>query len=370
MVTKIAFYSLIILLLIITSIALFINLSPQFGGSATKEQMKAYEKTGHYKDGKFINVEEFSLKLDCHSLTQIIKKLLNRKADIKPKREIDILPFIKDQSLKTKITWLGHSSFLIEIKDKVILLDPVFSNHASPHPLLGVTRYYKKMPLNLDDLQKIDYVVISHDHYDHLDYKTIDKIKNKVSNFIVPLGVGNHLRKWKINHDKISEFDWWQEKNIEEIKFVFTPSQHMSGRGLMDQKATLWGSWIIQTENEKIYFSGDSGYGSHFRSIGKLYGPFDVALMECGQYDKLWPRVHMMPEQMIQASLEVKAKFVIPIHWGAFTLANHSWTDPIERALKEAHKKEVQIATPQIGETIFLNEKLPNKQWWRAYLDN
>lgn len=364
-----AMTTLILLLTLPTMI--FLYTSPQFGGSASKEKKAQYAKTGYYKDGQFINIEEFSLNLDCHSITEMLKKMWNRNENIEPKTDISVLPYsIPDETKdKTLVTWLGHSSFLIEANNKRILLDPIFSQNASPHPWLGVTRYSKKMPFTLDEIDRVDFVLISHDHYDHLDYMSIKKLKEKVSYFLVPLGIENHLTVWGIEPSKIKTFEWWQESQIEDIRFVFTPSKHMSGRGLTDQKATLWGSWVIESQEQKIFFSGDSGYGSHFKTIGEKYGPFDLGLIECGQYDELWPDVHMMPEQAVTAAQDIKAKKILPIHWASFTLANHSWTDPIERVTSAAMKNQLPITTPQIGETVDLKgKKFPVKRWWELYL--
>lgn len=361
---------LLLLALIIISIYYFLAISPQFGGSSTKQQKERYIKTGHYINGKFHNLEEFSLNLDCHSITEMLKKLLRRPSDISPTQDIGVVKFSKNITDKnlTRITWLGHSSLLIEIDGQNILIDPVYSDYAAPHPLLGQKRYNSKMPVDINDLPHIDFVVISHDHYDHLDYKTIKNLKEKVSHFLVPLGVGNHLRIWGINNDNISELDWWEKITLKKINFIFAPAKHTSGRGLNDQKSTLWGSWIIHGLEKKIYFSGDSGYGSHFQEIGKKYGPFDIALMECGQYDELWPDVHMMPEQTVQAAKDIKTNLILPIHWGTFTLANHRWKDPIERVLLEAKKQNIRVTTPEIGDTIELNKEIyPTKQWWNNY---
>ena len=349
----------------------FLNFSPQFGGKATQEQKAFYATTGHYMDGIFINDEEIVMEINCHSITAMFKEIMNPDPNVAPDKNIDVEK-IDPKTLGnhpdslTRITWLGHSSFLIEISGKKILIDPIFSQYAAPHPLLGRARFNREMPIAISDLSEVDAVIISHDHYDHLDYPSIKELKDKVSHFYVPLGVGNHLRKWKISGDKISEMDWWQETMFDDLKIVFTPSRHMSGRGLTDQSATLWGSWILQSDSANIYFSGDGGYGEHFKEIGEKYGPFDVGLMECGQYNEQWKDVHMMPEESVVAAQDVKAKLIMPIHWGAFALATHSWTDPVERIVAAAQKMNVPVATPRIGEQIELVKPLKRvyPKWW------
>jgi len=186
--------------------------------------------------------------------------------------------------------------------------------------------------------------------------------------FYTPLGVGVHLLKWGVTKEQIIELDWWQETTFEGLSFKCTPAQHFSGRGLSDRTKTLWSSWIIQSATENIFFSGDSGYADHFKEIGEKYGPFDFAMIECGQYNELWPDVHMFPEETAQAGLDIRAKTIMPIHWGAFKLAMHTWTDPVERVIKKAKELNVTIVIPKIGESIYIKEiDAKNDPWWDLY---
>ncbi|MCH2200128.1 MAG: MBL fold metallo-hydrolase [Flavobacteriales bacterium] len=365
-----AFLGIVISLITIVGVA-FVNLSPQFGGHASDEQKEAYTATGHYEDGVFTNKEMIIMEMNCHSISAMIKETINPDPNVAPPDNIEVEKFDPKELLNidvesSRVTWLGHSSFLLETAGKVILLDPVFGQYAAPHPLLGRARFNKEMPITIADIPHVNAVIISHGHYDHLDYESIIELRDKVEHFFVPLGVGNHLRRWEVAEDKISEMDWWQEVQLDQMSIVFTPSRHISGRGLTDQSATLWGSWVIQHQYLSLYFSGDGGYGEHFKEIGEQYGRFDIALMECGQYNDLWADVHMSPEQTVQASLDVKTDLMVPIHWGSFQLATHSWTDPVERATVEASNKNVPIATPNIGESItspgHLN--LSFDPWW------
>lgn len=349
----------------------FLTFSPQFGGSVTDAQKLEYAATGHYEGEVFTNAEEIVMEMNCHSITTMLQETMNPDPNVAPNYNIEVQKILPENlntlpDSNTRITWLGHSSFLIEAGPKRILVDPVFGQYAAPHPLLGRARFNKEMPIDLADLPAIDVVIISHDHYDHLDYPTIKELKDKVGHFLVPLGVGNHLRRWDIEEAKITEMDWWQEETIEDMKIVLTPSRHMSGRGLTDQSATLWGSWIIQNPHTNIYFSGDGGYGKHFKEIGAKYGPFDIGLMECGQYNELWRNMHMMPEESVQAAIDVKAQRIVPVHWGSFALATHSWTDPVERITAEAERLNVPIATPEIGEVIYVTgaQEAETHQWW------
>ena len=360
---------LVIALILVVGLS-FLYLSPQFGRLANEEQQLAYEKTGHFAEGIFINNEPIVMHMDCHSVTQMVKEMFEPDPNVSPIQNIEVqkiepATLVDKVDSLTRVTWFGHSSFLIEMDGKNILLDPVFGKYAAPVELLGRPRYNKEMPISIEDLPQIDAIIISHDHYDHLDYPSIKKLKSKTSHFLVPLGVGNHLRAWGIAEENITEMDWWQESILDDISIAFTPSRHMSGRGLSDQSATLWGSWVLKGASKNIFFSGDGGYGKHFKEIGAKYGPFDLGLMECGQYNKLWADVHMQPEQTILAAQDVGAKMMVPIHWGAFSLATHSWTDPIERVTTEAGKIGLPIATPQIGEQLIVgNPTFPNSKWW------
>ncbi|NEQ48726.1 MAG: hypothetical protein F6K11_01145 [Leptolyngbya sp. SIO3F4] len=365
-------WTLILIGLVLTAGFVFLQCSPQFGGSATDAQRQEYAKTGHYADGIFLNDEVIEMEINCHSVTQMVKELINPHPNVAPERNITVLkipaPFFREapDSVNT-VTWFGHSTFLIQLEGKTILLDPVFGQYAAPLPF-GRKRFHKEMPLDLEELPELDLVVISHDHYDHLEYKSIKALRAKTKQFWVPLGVGNHLRAWDVPETQIREFDWWQEGQYEDLTVALTPSRHMSGRGLTDQSATLWGSWVFLGTNTRIYFSGDGGYGKHFLEIGQKYGPFDIGLMECGQYNKLWADVHMMPEQTVQAASDIRADLVVPIHWAAFALAAHSWTDPIERVVQEAARVQLPLATPQIGEPVVVGASTyPDSHWWEVY---
>ena len=281
-----------------------------------------------------------------------------------PVLKVDSLTIANNDAL-TKITWFGHSTFLLEIEGKKILIDPMFGEVPAPNPLLGGKRFSKELPITIGKLPLIDAVLISHDHYDHLDYGSIQRLKSKVSNFYVPLGVKAHLLSWGIPTDRIHEMGWWSEIEANGLWFAFAPTRHFSGRGLTNRNSTLWGSWIIKGTKDNIYFSGDGGYGEHFKQIGEKYGPFDFAMIECGQYNERWRKIHMMPEESAQAAVDVQAKRMMPIHWGAFSLALHNWTDPVERVLVKAKELQMPITTPRIGEPVVLDGGLfPQIHWW------
>jgi L-ascorbate metabolism protein UlaG (beta-lactamase superfamily) len=300
---------------------------------------------------------------------KLIRLMIKGNPLSKPKGGITAVsldPAFIQENKEAQITWFGHSAFLLKVNGLTLLLDPMFGRSPSPFPIFGPKRYSAKLPIEIDELPTIDAVIFSHDHYDHLDYGSILKLKAKVKQFIVPLGVASHLERWGVDPQIIQEHDWWDEFAFRGLTLASAPARHFSGRGLGGRDTSLWCSWVILSEQTRIFFSGDSGYGPHFKEIGNKYGPFDLTLMECGQYNERWVGIHMMPEETVQAHLDVKGQLMIPIHWGAFTLALHSWTDPVERAVKAAKQLNVAIATPQIGETVHIGAaKFPTTAWWK-----
>ncbi|NET23637.1 MAG: MBL fold metallo-hydrolase, partial [Okeania sp. SIO1H5] len=263
-----------------------------------------------------------------------------------PELEPDMDSFLAVSSA-IKLIWLGHSTFLVQLNEKVILIDPVFGSHASPVPFL-IGKRFQDPVLTLEELPRIDYIVISHDHYDHLEMKSIKFFKKSNVQFLVPLGVGGHLRGWGIEAQRILEMDWWESVTLEGITFIATPSQHFSGRAFAPQE-TLWASWVIQTDEHRIYFSGDSGYDTHFKKIGERYGPFDIAFLETGQYAEEWREVHLMPDEFVKAYQDLGEAQFFPIHWGMFQLATHSWYDPIVRLYAAHLRGEINLVSPKFG---------------------
>jgi len=351
-------------------VVLFVQFSPQFGGKPSKKAIESYKISKNYKDGVFKNAKDVKLDMSLKDMGKGLMGFFKSQPNTKPDHD---LPSIKIDSLNianyngdTRLVWFGHSTFLLQTQGKTILIDPMLSSVPAPHPALGSKRFSEELPITIEQLPKIDAVLISHDHYDHLDYESIKALKDKVDHFYMPLGVSAHLLEWNVDKSKITELDWWEETTFKDLKLVCTPAQHFSGRGLSDRAKTLWSSWVIQSKNDNIFFSGDSGYANHFKEIGGKYGPFDFAMIECGQYNKLWPDIHMFPEETVQAGLDVNAKKVMPIHWGAFKLAMHTWTDPIERFTATAKTKKLTVVTPKMGEEIYVKDSTyTNKIWWK-----
>ncbi len=261
---------------------------------------------------------------------------------------------------------LGHSSLLFKLSGKLVLADPVFSERASPFSWAGPKRFHPT-PISLDELPAVDVVVISHDHYDHLDKESTIKLAAKVKRFLVPEKVGQYLADWGVNKDKITEFEWWESRRFSDIDFTFTPTQHFSGRGLFDRDSTLWGSWVINSGAKNLYFSGDTGYFSGFKEIGKRFGPFDATFIETGAYNEKWSQIHMFPEQSVQAHKDLNGGVMMPIHNSTFDLALHDWDEPLNRVHAAAAREGVELATPVIGQRIELGRPLSaahKRQWW------
>lgn len=347
---------------------IFIKTSPEFGSKSNGERLTKIQASENYRDGKFQNLTATDVSGDMN-YTKTLSEFFTKGDKVPdwsiPINKISSETIANTADSTTKITWFGHSALLLEMDGKKIFLDPMLGNVPAPHPLLGSKRFNDTLPLAIENIPNLDAVIISHDHYDHLDYGSIKKLKDRVAHFYVPLGVGAHLISWGVQENKITEMDWWESISFSGIQLTATPSRHFSGRGITDRFSTQWSSWVIKGQKDNIYFSGDSGYESHFKEIGDKFGPFDLAIMECGQYDAQWPLIHMMPEETVQATIDVQAKILLPIHWGAFKLGLHSWTDPIERITAEASSKNVNIATPIIGEAVTVGKPIPTSKWWK-----
>jgi L-ascorbate metabolism protein UlaG (beta-lactamase superfamily) len=260
---------------------------------------------------------------------------------------------------------LGHSTLLLKLGGAFWLTDPVFSERASPVQWAGPKRFHAP-PIAIADLPPIKGVILSHDHYDHLDRAAVLALAPKVEHFITPLGVGDRLVAWGIPAAKVRQLDWWEQTSVAGLRLVATPAQHFSGRGMSDGNSTLWASWVILAGDLRLFFSGDTGYHADFKTIGERLGPFDVTFMETGAYDAQWPEVHMQPEETLQAHLDLRGRWLMPLHNGTFDLAMHAWHEPFDRILALAHARDVALATPGMGERLSLTQPQAGERWWQA----
>ena len=349
----------------------FTGLSSQLGGKPTRADQAIYAKSGHYneQEGKFVNLIP-TREMMVGSVPSVMWQFLFHKSPQAappgplPTQALDSLAITRKTPEMVRVTWFGHSASLVEMAGQNILLDPMLSVEMGPVSWATPRRYNRNLAIAPEKLPPIAAVLISHDHYDHLDYETIRKIKDKVGHFYVPLGIGPHLRAWGVAPAKIVEMNWGDSAKLPGLTLRCTPSRHFSGRGLGNRNSTLWCSWVVQGASKRVFYTGDGGYGPHFAAIGRQYGPFDLALVECGQYNESWAEIHMRPEQSVQAARDVRAAVMLPVHWGAFTESLHAWNEPVTRATAEAARLGQVMTTPHLGEPVILENKLPQQRWW------
>ena len=340
---------------------LFVLYAPVFGGRPSLESLQRIETSQNFVEGKFVNQIATSVMTRSPNSESSILDWIFQEDDKNPTKPLPSIRFDSDQLTEGKFAWLGHSTLLMKTNDVVIMTDPVF-HRASPVPVMG-SSFPIQHPISIDDLPTVDAVIISHDHYDHLDHRAIRVLSKRVDRFFVPLGVKAHLERWGVASENISELDWYESVVYRGIRLTLAPARHFSGRGIWDRDSTLWGSWIISSNLLNVYFSGDSGYSDAFKTIGQNFGPFDVAFIDSGAYDPDWSQIHLMPEEPVQASIDLDAKVLIPIGWSKFDLALHPWDEPAIRLTKEAEKRDVTVATPLIGE-VFDAVDFPSIRWW------
>ncbi len=319
----------------------------------------------HKANGGFQNLSYTPQLAPGYSMPKIMLQFLKKPASVSPPLPIptvstNLRNYYSDQ---LSVTWFGHSSYLVHYRGFNILVDPVFSGYASPFSFSikafkGADRYKPA------DMPVIDLLLITHNHYDHLDSSTIKALDGKIKKVVTTLGVGKQIRHLLSRQQEIIEMDWWQQQQLgENIFLTATPSRHFSGRGLK-RNGTLWASFALQVNHQSVFIGSDSGYDSHFKMIGDRLGPFDLAMLECGQYNEAWPYIHSMPESLVQEANELRAAMVFPVHWAKFSLALHPWDEPINRFTAAAEKSGLTYTTPMIGEPLVLGEELPKKRWW------
>ncbi|MDT0643939.1 MBL fold metallo-hydrolase [Zunongwangia sp. F363] len=341
------------------------DLKKSMGKRPEGKRLERITASSNYTEGKFQNVQQTEVSPKDVSTLAVIKEMLTRPKSVRPSAE---LPNIKTDlntisSDKPVMVWFGHSSYFIDLNGFRILVDPVFSGNASPVSFFG-----KSFPgadkYEIEDFPEIDLLIQTHDHYDHLDYPSILKLKSKVKKVVTSLGVGAHLEYWGIEPEKITELNWWENHWVNpNLKLTAAPARHFSGRGLSRFK-TLWSSFILEFKEYRFFLGGDSGYSNQFKEIGEKFGPFDLAFLECGQYNEKWPQIHIFPEQVITAAQELKAEMVWPVHWGKFTLSVHPWNEPIKRFTVAAEKAGLPYISPKIGEPYTLGENFRQEDWW------
>lgn len=354
---------LLVILIIAVAVCLYIKLNPVFGGSPDKADKADYSaRAENYTDGKFIYPEKYLIDGLSDDIRVSVKgtvpesELPHKTPDFKENPSVD----------EVYVTWLGHSTLLIQMHSMNILVDPVFADRASPVSFAGPKRFSEPF-ITPEELPELDIILLSHDHYDHLDMETIKTLDDKTDCFIVPLGVENHLERWGVNSDKICNMAWWEEININGLTIACAPVKHYSGRYALDSGRTLFASWILKDDYHQIYESGDSGFGGHFEDIYNRYGDFDFVMIDCAQYDMRWHASHMFPEESANACEILGAELAMPVHWGAYSLSTHGWDDPPTRFVKASEELGIETVTPMLGETMNIADYESYKEkWWES----
>ncbi|MBT3069154.1 MBL fold metallo-hydrolase [Rhodoferax sp. U11-2br] len=327
-----------------------------------------YSASAQFYDGRFHNPVPRPPQSFIQHMKLYYEFFFKKPPGTVPDRPIPVRTITQAELLDApdnSVYRLGHSSLLLKMHNKFWLTDPVFSERASPMQWFGPARFHAP-PITLEELPPIEAVILSHNHYDHLDHDAVLKLAAKTKVFLAPLGVGRLLLSWGIAAQQVRELDWWDETEVDGIRFVATPAQHFSGRGFSDSDRTLWASWVMLDAQFRLFFSGDSGYFPGFKTIGERYGPFDMSFIETGAYDHKWAYVHMQPEESLQAFRDLRGKWLFPIHNGTFDLAMHVWDDPFERITSLAAEHQVAITTPMMGERASLLAPHPGSAWWRS----
>lgn len=340
---------------------------PLFGKPPSGERLERIKKSKHFKDGTFQNLSHTPSLAEGVTYWEVFKEMLfSRIEHTKPN---DSIPFVKTDLSNLNIeedylVWFGHSSYFIQADQTSFLIDPVLTKNASP--IYGTNVAFKGADTyHYDALPSIDFLIITHDHYDHLDYTTFKNIKQKVNKIVCPLGVGEHLEYWGYPAENIIELEWWENAQLTDlIQITATPARHFSGRGFT-RNNTLWASYVFQSEKLKLYLGGDSGYDTHFKEIGERFGPFDLAILENGQYNYKWKYIHLLPEEVIKAAKDLQAKSFFPVHSSKFKLANHPWKEPLEKVVDlSKQEKDLKLVTPKIGEIVYLNQTGQAFEYW------
>jgi L-ascorbate metabolism protein UlaG (beta-lactamase superfamily) len=336
-----------------------------FGKYPANSRLARILKSPNYRNGVFQNLSPTEVMPKEVSKIGMLRKFIFKSKNLEPQQ---IIPSVKTdlKNLSTEtptIIWFGHSSYLIKSRNINILVDPVFSGYASPVSFM-VKAFEGTNTYGVEDMPEIDMLILSHDHYDHLDYQTITKLIPKVKNFYAALGVGEHLEYWGVKPENIIEFDWMESHQISpDISLTATPARHFSGRSITRAKS-LWTSFVLNIHGYKLFLGGDSGYDTHFKMIGEKFGPFDFALLENGQYNLDWHYIHSLPEETAQIAQDLNVKAFMPVHWAKFALAFHDWNEPMIRLKKVTDEQNIKMATPLIGEPVVLGSVYPDKIWW------
>ncbi|KOX12213.1 MBL fold metallo-hydrolase [Micromonospora profundi] len=335
------------------------------GGRLTGARAERAARSPQFRDGTFHN-RAGTRTMVADPGRNLLRELIFGKQKRRPTAPVPLLrPSAPQATDELAIIWYGHATALIEIEGRRVLLDPMWSDRCSPSGLVGPRRLHEP-PVRLDELPPLDAILISHDHYDHLDMATVQALTaGQSAPFLVPLGVGAHLDRWGVPAERIIELDWAESHRVAGLEITATPAQHFSGRGLR-RDGTLWSSWVVAGSRRRVFYTGDSGYFDGYAAIGAEHGPFDATLIQIGAYDRAWPTIHMFPEEAVDAHQDLRGGLLIPVHWATFNLALHDWSEPVNRLWAEAKARDVQLAVPRPGERVVVADPPAVDGWWQA----
>lgn len=353
-------------------VILFNSYAPQLGNKGLKDVPARIKNSPNYVDGVFKNLIKTDVSFSAGQIIPLLKEMLSNKKNRKPKIPIKNIPlsdinYARLQLNETALTWLGHSSFILQTQGKLMMVDPVFSKRASLLSFMGPKKFPYDFEYNVADVPALDAILITHDHYDHLDFSAIKELHPRTAHFYVPLGVKAHLTSWGVNSNKITELDWWDETQVtDSLTLAAVPTRHFTGRRMNNRFSTLWCGWVVKTGQKRIFFGGDSGIHDQYENIAATYGPFDLTLLECGAYSIYWPDIHSFPAETATAHQSLQGKALMPVHWAKFDLALHGWKEPIEELVNIADKRDIKLVTPRIGEQVKLDHLNFTEKWWQS----
>lgn len=348
---------------------MYFQFATRVGSNPKGDRLIRVEASPNYRDGAFQNLVETNMDIPWRAMAGVIWEGIVGGTESEPKDTIPTVRFDREAWERVPdtdfaISWFGHSTVLIKMDGLTFLCDPVFSERGSAFTFVGPKRFPYTHHPQLEDLPHVDAVLLSHDHYDHLDYESILYLKDKVKHWLMPLGVGAHLEYWGLQPELIQEFDWWGSASVGPVQLTLAPSRHFSGRGILNRFSTLWGAWVVKGQGHNVLFGADSGYSPAFAEIGERFGPFDLVMLECGAYNENWANIHLFPEEIPDAARDLHAKAMMPIHWAKFDLALHAWKDPVERLSNAMNGNDIRLFTPRVGVVTNNADPIFSEQWW------
>jgi L-ascorbate metabolism protein UlaG (beta-lactamase superfamily) len=395
-----------LIVVLVLALILYFRFSPRIGSNPAGARLERIRALANYRNGQLHNVVPTDMNMPPKTMAKVMWWMLRGGEGREPAQAIPTVPFDREAwkrvpNDEVALAWFGHSTLLIKMDGITFLTDPVFGERASTFSFAGPKRFAFTEHMRVDQLPQVDVVLLSHDHYDHLCYETITELVERgvrgegegvraevapppshftpppshftpppshltLPHFIAALGVGAHLEKWGVPSSSITELEWWQEQQVGDVKLTFTPSRHFTGRSMTNRFSTLWGSFVLQGRSKRIYFGADSGYSPTFHEIGERFGPFDLAMLECGAYSEFWPDIHMFPEETAQAAKDLRAQVLMPIHWAKFALGLHPWKESIERITAKASEEGLPLLTPQIGRIVTTLDTTASEKWWEG----